>query len=126
VQNQQEWNLNDTVFIEPAWHELKFCRAIHGDRDDYQYERLKEQHQATLLKRGCSLVAVLVDPGYSDEERRELKEESHEWYATFEDAIDALAARRHKSLVEEQDQLTGVMLSIAYHRKKAEETNGGS
>lgn len=124
MQNQQEWKLNDTVYIEPAWHELEFCKAIHGDQDDYRYTRLKEEYQATLLKRGCSLVAVLVDPKPSDAPRAEIENESHEWYATFEDAIDALAVRIHRHLVEEQDQLTGVMLSIAYHRKKA--ANGRS
>ena len=123
MQNQQEWNLNDTVFIEPNWYDLEFCQAIHGDSGDSRYDRLKEHHQATLLKRGCSLVAVLVNPGYSDEPRKEIKKESCEWYATFEDAIDKLAARIHENLVKQQDQLTGVMLSIAYHRKKAEETN---
>jgi len=123
MQNQQEWNLNDTVFIAPAWYELEFCQAIHGDRGDSRYTRLKEQHQATLLKRGCSLVAVLVDPGYSDKPRKEIKKESCEWYATFEDAIDDVAAGVHKHLVEQQNQLTGVMLSIAYHRKKSEEVD---
>jgi hypothetical protein len=118
VQNQQEWNLHDTIYTEPCWNDFVFCQAIHGDSGDREYENLKERHEAILLKRGCSLVAVRVDPGYSDKPREEIKSESREWHATFEDAVDAVASRVHARLVKEQDQLTGVMKSIAYHRKK--------
>ncbi len=121
MQNKQEWNLKDTVYTEPDWTSLTFCRSIHGDRNGRQYDELKKAHQAILLQRGCSLIAVSVHPHYSDTSRQEATNESAEWYATFEDALDAGASRVHERLVEEQDQLTGVMLEIQRHRMEAAE-----
>ena len=124
MQNKQNWNLMDTVFTEPSWSDLEFCRSIHGDRDGYRYRELKKAHQATLLERGGSLIAVLVHPGYSDTPRKEIAKGSVEWHATFEDAVDAVAARVHERLAKEQDQLVGVMLEIKYYRDKAAEAAG--
>jgi len=119
MSNQQKWNVGDTVYTEPAWSDLDFCKSFLGDKDGYRYKSLKEKHTAILLKRGCGLIAVMVDPGLSDDKRKEVQNENGDWYATFEDAIDELVSRVHVRLVSEQDQLTGVMQEIQHQRNRS-------
>ena len=120
--DSNKWNLKDTVYLEPKWNDLEFCRSLYGE-SDYSYEELKKSHEAILLKEGCELVAILVHPKL-DDNCNEMKDRgtraSSHWYLTFEDAVDEVLSREHERLVEERDQLLGATVIIQHYRKQAE------
>ena len=116
MQNKQKWNVGDTVYTEPDWESLGFCEAIHGDQGNYpRYVKLQKRHEAIFLKRGCSLVAVAVDPE-SDTSRHEISFEHCEWYQSFDDALAAMLSCVHTRLIREQDRLVGAMREVQHYR----------
>jgi hypothetical protein len=113
------WNLKDTVYLEPSWKELYFFLSWQDSKCSYQYEQLRKAHEATLLERGCGLVAVLVTPN-KDEIREEVKNTSSKWHQTFEDAIEAVVSRVQEQIVKDRNQVVGALLGIVHYRKEAE------